>query len=137
MLDRGTAHPQQQVDHLTAAEVGPQAHVSRDVRQAAMQVGRASPGILVEKAHLPGVLADQTQQDPQGGGLAGAVGAEEPVHLARPDREVEAVQRPGGAEGLDQTVDVDDSVRHAAHPATDGGDPSVPLGMFTRTGRGR
>ena len=41
--------------------------------------------------------------------LPGAVGAEEAVHLALLDGEVEVVERVGGAEGLDDVVQLDDS----------------------------
>ena len=53
------------------------------------------------------VRPGQGGQDADGGGLARPVGAEEPEHLAAPDREVDPVQCPGLAVGLDQTVRLD------------------------------
>ena len=82
-----------------------------------MQVGGLGPRVAAEEPHLAGVLADQPEQDPQGGGLPGAVGPEEAVHLPRDHRQVEAVERAGAPERLDQTAYVDDRVgaAHARH----------------------
>src|SRR5205823_699952 len=46
-------------------------------------------------------------------GLAGAVRAEEAVHFTAPHDEVEPVERPGAAEGLDKPRDLD-RVLHAS-----------------------
>src|SRR3546814_18912872 len=54
--------------------------------------------------HLARVRAQQSQEHPDRRRLARAVGAEEAVHLARGDLEVEAVEGPGRTEGLDQTA---------------------------------
>src|SRR5690606_16208621 len=92
--------PAEQVDDLAAAEGGPQGHVAGYVGETAVQAGGVPPRIAAEQRHRSAVGAQQTQQDPDGGGLAGAVGAEETVHLARGHGEVEAVQSDGGSERL-------------------------------------
>ncbi|GAB3839618.1 hypothetical protein GCM10029963_07070 [Micromonospora andamanensis] len=46
-----------------------------------MQRDRVAPRVAVEDANLPGVAAQQAEQDPDGRRLARAVGAEETVHL--------------------------------------------------------
>jgi hypothetical protein len=96
------AQPGEQVDGLPAGQVGPQLDVAGDVGEAAVQCDGVVPGIAAEQPGGPGVGAQQTQQNTDGGGLARAVGAEEAVDLAGLHREVESVQGPGLAEGLDQ-----------------------------------
>jgi hypothetical protein len=65
----------------------------------------------VETEHLgPARVGPQeAEQYPDGGGLAGAVGPQEPVHLAGCHGEIEAVERTRGAERLHQ-FGRDDSV---------------------------
>src|SRR5690606_31064861 len=53
----------------------------------------------------------KAEEDADGRGLAAAVGAEEAVDLALGDREVQAVEGPGGAVGLDEVVGLDDRRR--------------------------
>ncbi|GAA3087142.1 hypothetical protein GCM10010336_07120 [Streptomyces goshikiensis] len=55
---------------------------------------------------LAAVGLEQGGQDAHGGGLAGAVGAEQAQHGAFGDIEVHAVQSPDITEGLDQTLGV-------------------------------
>ena len=62
-----------------------------------------------------GVRDEQRGQDPHGGGLAGAVGAEQAQHGARRDLEVQAVQGHHVAVLLDQAFGLD-RVRHHAAP---------------------
>ena len=66
-----------------------------------------------EQAGLAAVLAQQSEQDADGGGFARAVRAEEGVHLAGPDGQVQAVQCGGSAERLAQRAHLD-RVRHAS-----------------------
>ena len=59
-----------------------------------MQRRGVAPRVAAEQADVAGVLAQQPEQHPDGRRLAGAVGAEEAVHLAPGDGEVEPVQGP-------------------------------------------
>jgi hypothetical protein len=67
-----------------------------------VQLGGVPPGVAAEQAGLPGVGAQQAEQDADGRGLPGAVGAEEAVDLAGVDGQVETVERSCLAEGLHQ-----------------------------------
>jgi hypothetical protein len=67
-----------------------------------MQCGRVAPWIAVQQPSRAGVVTQQAEQDPDGGGLAGPVGAEESVHLTGLDRQVQPVECARPAEGLDQ-----------------------------------
>jgi hypothetical protein len=67
-----------------------------------VQLGGVAPRVAAEQLGVPGVGAQQPEQDADGGGLAGAVGPEEAVHLAGGDGQVEAVQRARRAERLVQ-----------------------------------
>jgi hypothetical protein len=77
-----------------------------------VQLGGVAPGVAAEQPDLSRVGPQEAEDDPDGGGLAGAVGAEEAVHLAGGDGEVEPVERPRPPEGLDQTRDGDRGVVH-------------------------
>jgi hypothetical protein len=61
-----------------------------------------APGVAAEHHGRARVGAQQAEQQADRGGLARAVGAEEAVHLPGGNLEVEAVERPGRAEGLRQ-----------------------------------
>jgi hypothetical protein len=91
------AQPAEQVDDLAAGEVGPQRDVAGHVRQPPVQRGRVAPRVAAQQPRGTPVGAQQAQQDPDGGGLAGSVGAEEAVHLPGAHGEVEPVQGPGRA----------------------------------------
>jgi hypothetical protein len=72
-----------------------------------------------EELHRAPGGTSETEQHPDRGGLAGAVGAEEPVHAARGDGEVEVTHRhPHGpltrAEGLVESVRLDHEIAHRA-----------------------
>jgi hypothetical protein len=49
--------------------------------------------VAAEQPHRARVRADEPEQDPHRRGLAGAVRAEEPVHVAGADGEVDAIYR--------------------------------------------
>ena len=102
------AQPAEQVDDLAAGQVRPQVHVAGHVGEPAVQLGRLAPRVAAEEPHLAAVAAQQPEQHPDRRGLAGAVRAEEAVHLARADVQVEPVERPEAAERLHQPADVDD-----------------------------
>ena len=57
-----------------------------------MQLGRVAPRVAAEEPDAAAVGAQQPEQHPDRGGLAGAVGAEEAVHLARRGLQVEPVE---------------------------------------------
>src|SRR5665647_2702761 len=61
------------------------------------------------------VLAQQAEQHADRRRLAGPVRPEEPVHLAAADRQVNAVESPGAAEGLGETARPDDLLHGRPH----------------------
>ncbi|GAA3235892.1 hypothetical protein GCM10010468_69880 [Actinocorallia longicatena] len=70
--------------------------------------GRGVPGdVMPGDGSGSGVGAQKGGEDADGGGLAGPVGAEQPVDGAGGDGEVEAVQGPDAAEALDEPLGVD------------------------------
>jgi hypothetical protein len=101
----------EQVDGFPAGEVGPEADVARHVRQPAVQADRVAPRVGAEHLGVAGVAAEQPEQDPDGGGLSGAVGPEEAVHLPLLDPQIQPVECPDRAERLDQVADRDDGHR--------------------------
>ncbi len=101
------AQPREQVDGLATAQVGPQLDVARHVGETLVRLDGTVPRVQAEHAHGAGVGPQQTEQDPQGGGLAGPVGAEEAVHLSGTDGQVESVEGAGGAERLLESGDLD------------------------------
>jgi hypothetical protein len=121
--------PAQQVDDLAAGQGRPQGHVPGHIGQPAVQGDGVTPGVAAEQLGGAGVGPQQPQQDPDGGGLAGAVGAEEPVHLAGPDLQLQPVKGAGGAEGLDQPRDRDGGC-HLVDVASSG-DPMAVLLLHT------
>jgi hypothetical protein len=62
------------------------------VADTAPQRGAARPRPGAQHPDLAAAGPDQVQQQPDGGGLAGAVGAEVAEHLARPDLQVQTVE---------------------------------------------
>ncbi|GAA1120746.1 hypothetical protein GCM10009670_08330 [Citricoccus alkalitolerans] len=66
------------------------------------------PGVLAEQANGAGVRAVEPLCDGQGGGLAGAVGAEQSGHLSTAGSEVNALEdmeiSPTAADGLLQSL---------------------------------
>jgi hypothetical protein len=108
---QAAAQPAEQVDDLAAGQARPQGDVAGDVGQPFVQVDGVAPGVTAQQRGLAPVLAQQAEQDPDGGGLARAVRAEEGVHLTRTDLQVQAVQGRGPAERLAQVPDLD-RVRH-------------------------
>jgi hypothetical protein len=73
-----------------------------------VQVHRIAPWVTAEEAQGASICAQQPEQDPQRGGLAGPVGSQETVDLTRGDVQVELVEDLGPTEALDQADDVDD-----------------------------
>ena len=78
-----------------------------------------------------GVGADQAEQHPQGGGLAGAVGAEEPGDRAGVDGEGQVVDGGHAAEALGEPVDLD-GVPWPQHPTSSRRWQSSPSGLDRR-----
>jgi hypothetical protein len=77
-------------------------------------------GARVEAQHpdASGGRPDQVQQDPDGGGLAGAVGAQIPVHLTGLDLEIQAREAAvAPAVRLDQAIGLDGRVSHRSVPS--------------------
>src|SRR4029453_13324974 len=95
---------------IISSGVIPQAHHNHDEPNKALldvwwkrvalilrKVARVPAGLLVHEASLPadltGVGGEDTEDDPHGGGLAGAVGADEPEHLPLGHGERHVVER--------------------------------------------
>ncbi len=72
-------------------------------------VADASPGLEIDgraaPQHAPAVRDEHAEDDPHGGGLAGAVAADETEHLAGADLEAQAVHRQQRAVALGDAVD--------------------------------
>ena len=98
------------VDALTAGHAGPQRYVTGHVHESAMQAYRIAPRVTAEQSRVAATRTYQPEQDADRRRLAGAVGAEEAVHLAAAYAEVEAVERAERAECLHQSGDVDDRI---------------------------
>ena len=107
LLVEPAAQPAEQVDGLAAGEVGPQVHVAGHVGQPAVQLGGLAPRVAAEQPDLARVLAQQAEQHPDGRGLAGAVGAEEAVHLARATVRSSPSRARTLPKRLDQAADLD------------------------------
>jgi hypothetical protein len=73
------------------------------------------PWVAAEQPGLAAIPAQQAEQDADRGGLTRAVRAEESMHLAGPDGQVEAVERPGPPERLAQSPHVDDVHEPSLH----------------------
>ena len=107
VLVDAAAHAGQQVDGLAAGQRRPQRDIAGHISDLAVQRDGVGPRVAAEQPHAAAVGLDQTQQDPDGGRLAGAVGPEEAVHFALAHAQVEAVERPNRAEVLCQIADFD------------------------------
>src|SRR5690606_16706112 len=83
------AQPCEEVHGLAAGENGPELAVARHVGQAAVPRDGVGPRVAAEHPGGAAVVAQQAEQGTDGRRLAGAVGAEEAVHLAPTDLEVE------------------------------------------------
>ena len=106
-LSRGPAGQFDLVQHdgdPVVADPGVPGHHPQVVASAQVRVERRSldqrpdagqvaglPGGAAEQPHLTGRRPDESQQHAQGGRLAGAVGSEESIDLARADLEVQGV----------------------------------------------
>ena len=71
-----------------------------------MQLDRVVPRVQPQDVDVPGIGAEQAENDPDRGGLAGAVRAEEAGHLTGLHGQVETVERLHLAEGLVQLLNL-------------------------------
>src|SRR5699024_10111742 len=123
---RSTAEAGEDVDRLSAGEVGPELDVAGDVGEAAVQGHEVDDGVLAEDLDAATVGAQQAEDDAQRRRLAGAVGAEEAVDLPAGDLEVEAVEGAGAPVGLGELGGADDS-GHRGLPVGSAA-PTAPAG---------
>ncbi len=98
------AQAAEEVDGLAAGEAGPEGDVAGDVGEAPVEVGGVLPGVGAEEFGAALVGAEHPEEDADGGGLPGAVRAEEAVCLPLGHFEVEAVEGGHVAEALDQVL---------------------------------
>ena len=89
----GAAQAGQQADDLAAGQARPQGHVAGHVGEPFVQRDRVPPRVAAEQAGRAAVLAQQAEQDADGGGLARSVRPEE--GCTSPDRTVRS--RPSSA----------------------------------------
>ncbi len=128
------AEPAEQVDDLAAGQVGPQRDVAGHVREAAVQFRGVAPRVAAEQPGGAGVGAQQPEQDPDGGGLPGAVGPEEAVHLPGPTDRSSPSSARVRPERLDQCVYAD-RLGHDGHaPSATGSVPAAVGGSVARSG---
>jgi hypothetical protein len=106
-LVQPAAEAAEQIDRLAAGQVGPEVDVSGHVREPAVERDGIAQRIAAQEPRLARIGAQQAEQNPDRGRLPGAVRAEEPVHLAGLHGQVQPIQRPGRAKGLDQPGDGD------------------------------
>ena len=90
---RDADRPGEQPQVLPAGEVGGELGRLHDRADPAHHLGQGVGHRAAEQRHLAPGGRGQAEQHPDRGGLAGAVGAEEPVHLARAHREVQVGDR--------------------------------------------
>ncbi len=109
---QAAAQPAQEVDDLAAGQARPQGDVAGDVGQPAVQGHGVAPRVTAEQFGVARARAQQAEQDPQGGGLARAVRAEEGVHLTLADGQVQAVQ--AGARLAEQAAFLEFATREMA-----------------------
>ena len=89
--------PAQEVKRFHAGECGPQADLAGDVRDALVRLDRILRAIDAEDLCASGRRADETEEEPDRRGLAGAVRAEVAEDLARRDLEIERDEGAGVA----------------------------------------
>lgn len=102
-----TPQPAEEVDDLTAGQLGPQRDIARDVGETTVQLGAVSPRIPTEHRHRAAVGPQHAEKYPDGGRLPRSVRAQEAVHLPAADLEVEPIERHGSSEVLLQASNFD------------------------------
>ena len=109
-------NPPEQVQRLGTGQRGPEVGFPGDVGEAAVRLHRSGPAVEAEDLAAPRRGLRQAQQEADRRRLAGAVGAEVADHLARPDLEVEIVERHHVAEALGEAIGADCHVAHCGPP---------------------
>jgi hypothetical protein len=99
-----------ELEALLARERGPQERLAGHVRQPAVRAHRVGPGIEPEDPRAPRRGPVQAEQQPDRGGLAGAVRPEVAVDLTGRDREVEPVEGQRRPVALGEPLGADDEV---------------------------
>jgi hypothetical protein len=86
-----------------------QAEITGDVADLGLDAGALFPAVHPEDAGTPVGGTEQADQDADGRGLAGAVGAEEAVEGALGDGEVDGLDAAPGAVGFGEGLGEDDA----------------------------
>jgi hypothetical protein len=92
-----------------------------EVPDPTAQGDAVAPGVDPQDGDAPAGGSDQVQQQPDGGGLAGTVGAQEPIHLAAMHLQIQPGQTAGAAVSLDEPLGGDGQLGHRCFL------PSAPL----------
>src|SRR6185436_5054009 len=103
-------------DVLVDAEIAVEGEALGEVAHAARQAAAIAEGIEAAGAHAAAVHLQEPEHRAQGGGLPGAVGADEPEGLATLHLERDPVHRGDLAVAANQPLHADERVRHAAGP---------------------
>ena len=100
-------HPAEQMEGLGPGQRRPQVRLAGDVGEAPVRLDRLAVTVEPEDLGATRGRADEPEQEPDGGGLPGAVRSEVADDLARPDLEVEVSQRIDGAVALGEALGAD------------------------------
>ena len=95
------------VKSLRSGETGPECDVARHIRSIARNGSGVAGRIAALYSDRAGIAVVHAQQHPDGGGLPGTVGAEEPVYLTARNLQVKAVDGAQATEGFYENCDFD------------------------------
>ncbi len=102
-------------ESISTGELGIQRQIAGHVADVPADLHGLLPGVQTKDRSPPPRRPDLIEQRPDGRRLAGAVGAQEPEHLAGPDVEVQVLQRPHTPIVLGEPLGVDRGL--SVHPA--------------------
>src|SRR5262249_52946222 len=107
-----------EVEVLLDGEVLVEGEALGHVAHPAADPLRVLPDVEAETGALAGGRGEEAAEDPERGGLAAAVGAEEAADLTPGDAQVEPLHHRARPEGLAEAADVDGQRRGLGHRAT-------------------
>ena len=113
------------VEITCGGEIRVDRQLARKIANPPPRLEGVAPAVEAEHARASARRSQQVEQQPDRRRLAGAVGAEEPVDLARQDFERELLDTDHGAVVLGQAVDLDRRRVHRAACLTRASSPSA------------